>query len=121
MSQSEAVPKAEVEAGEDVPVDNLLGLKILVVFMAVLLLVCIIAFFSVLLINGSKKDQLQQTVPQMVLNIADSEKITNMSLTGRDLALQVEGPEGRRILIVNPYTADHKAVIILKQNGTITP
>ncbi len=122
MTEPQPETKAELQATEadatteEMPVDNLLGLKLLVVFMGVLLIVCIIAFFAILFIKGVKKDEpaLAET-PEMVLNLSDQEKVTNMTFGGRDLALQIEGPEGRRIVIVNPYTADHKAVIHLEK------
>ncbi|MCI5047454.1 MAG: hypothetical protein MRY59_08115 [Aquisalinus sp.] len=107
---SDPSKNADAEAA---PVDNLFAMKVLVIFLGVILIGCAVAFFSLLLLMNNDEETDLATLPQMSVQVALDEKITSMTLDGRDLALQIEGPEGRRIIIVDPYTANHKAVINL--------
>ena len=102
---------------EEGPVDNLFAMKVLVIFLGVILIGCAVAFFSVLLLMDRGEEPELAVLPQMSVQVSLDEKITNMTLDGRDFALQIEGPESRRIVIVNPYTANHKAVINLVPEG----
>ncbi len=103
----------EAVVQEEAPVDNLFAMKVLVIFLGVILIGCAVAFFSVLLLMDREAEPQPAVLPQMSVQVALEEKITNMTLDGRDLALQIEGPDSRRIVIVDPYTASHKAVINL--------
>ncbi|WP_306253098.1 hypothetical protein [Parvularcula sp. IMCC14364] len=102
-----------IPEGDAPPVDNLIAMKVLVIFLGVILVGCAVAFFSILLLMDTDEAPQSAQLPQMAVELALDEEITNMTLDGNDLALQIEGPSGRRIIIVNPYTADHKAVINL--------
>ncbi len=121
MTQSEAVQALEGEEGVvEAPVDNLFGLKVMVVFMGVLLVVAIITFFTLLFFKLKKGEpEVELMAPEMVVHVMDSEKVTEMVMSGRDLVLKIEGPDGRRIVVVNPYMADQKAVVHLKEKADL--
>ncbi len=119
MTQTEAVqaPEGDEAVGE-APMDNLLGLKVMVVFMGVLLVVAIITFFTLLFFKLNKgESEVELMAPEMIVHVLDREEVTDMTMSGRDLVLKIEGPEGRRIVVVNPYTAEQKAVVHLKEKA----
>jgi len=115
------------QPGEDVPVDNLLGLKLLVVSMGVLLVVAAITFVILLALKSDEPEEADlapvtttveagEDIPVLQLNLQPGEEIVEMSLDGRSLALRLQTPDGERILIIDPYTSDHRSVIEISRD-----
>ncbi|MGV6801606.1 MAG: hypothetical protein ACWA5L_06770 [bacterium] len=91
--------------------DNEQAMLGLVIGLGVVLLATAAGFFYMLLNDSPKPATHEPAIPELTLALRPDEKITNMELNGSTLALHLEGPDGQRILLVNPYTMDHKAVI----------
>ncbi|GGD09960.1 hypothetical protein [Aquisalinus flavus] len=120
--QPQPQPSDGQPQGEEVPVDNLLGLKLLVVSMGVLLVVAAITFVILLVVKSNEPEetvpapvttigQTGENVPAVQLSLEPGEEIVDMVLDGRNLALHLKTADGERILIIDPYTSDHRAVI----------
>ena len=123
-SQADAQPGMQAK-GEDAPVDNLLGLKLLVVSMGVLLVVAAITFVILLVLKSNEPDEAEgggpaqvasttvagDDVPLVRLRLQPEEEVVDMMLDGRSLALHLKSSRGERILIIDPYTSDHRSVI----------
>ncbi|NHK28865.1 hypothetical protein FF098_013165 [Parvularcula flava] len=118
------------QPGEDVPVDNLLGLKLLVVSMGVLLVVAAITFVILLVLKSNEPEATEETAPAQVasttvagddvpsvqLILQPGEEIVDMVLDENSLALHLQSSQGERILIIDPYTSDHRSVIEIERD-----
>ena len=114
MSQEQVKVEEQGQNGEaPAPVDNLFAMKLLVISLGVILIVCAITFFALLFMKGTKKKEVVATPIEMSVVVAPDETLENVTVNGRELILHIEGEEGARIVIVNPYTAQEKAIVKL--------
>ena len=94
-------------------------MKMVVIFLGVILLVLAITFFVLLALKGDKEKESAITPVREAIELTQShilvletgEEIAHMAISDDILAVHVTGPNGQRIILVNPYTADHKGVI----------
>ena len=106
--------------------DNLFALKLVVVFLGVLLVVAAITFVMLLVLERPDEDAIVEedaTVgragefTEMQLDLAPGDRIEEMSMGSRHLALRIESDTGERIVLVDPYTGGYRAVVNVERNG----
>jgi hypothetical protein len=124
MTDEKQQPQAPEEGEVQLP--DYFMMKIITIFLGVILIGCAITFFILLALKGTGNDEPVVAVEENLLPAAHTaakpgtlaldagEVITHMAVSEKLLAVHVSGPNGQRILLIDPYTADHKNVITVE-------